>query len=177
MEIRTARREDLPELLEIYNYEVINGVATFDLLPKSMEQWEMWFAAHNVENHPLIVAEIGGRVAGYASLSPYREKEAYKSTVELSIYVGSDFRRQGVATALMEAILSEAKNDDRTHTVVSVITSGNEASERLHKRFGFTFCGTMREVGVKFGTYLGIDNYTLCVHEEEAQQAPDPENR
>ena len=163
MEIRDARREDLQQLLDIYNYEVVHGVATLDLQPKSLEEWGQWFDAHNIKNHPLLVAEQAGRVAGYASLSPYRSKEAYRSTVELSIYIGPDFRRQGVATALMEAILREARQDPETHTVVSVITDGNEASRKLHEKFGFTYCGAIREVGMKFGAYRDILNFSLIV--------------
>ena len=163
MEIRVARREDLQQLLDIYNYEVVHGVATLDLQPKSLEEWGRWFDAHNIKNHPLLVAEQAGRVAGYASLSPYRSKEAYRSTVELSIYISPDFRRQGVATALMEAILREARQDPETHTVVSVITDGNEASRKLHEKFGFTYCGAIREVGMKFGRYLDILNFSRTV--------------
>lgn len=163
MELRIARQADLPQLLEIYNYEVTHGVATLDVHPQTMEQRQAWFDAHNVENHPLYVAEQNGVVAGYASLSAYREKEAFASTVELSIYVAPDCRRQGVAAALMEFILQKAREDARTHNVVSVITAGNEASIRLHKRFGFTFCGTVPEVGVKFGRLLDIDHYSLLV--------------
>ncbi len=163
MEIRKAERRDLQALLDIYNYEVEHGVATLDLQPKDLEQWGQWFEAHNIENHPLLVAEADGHIAGYASLSDYREKEAYKSTVELSVYIAPEDRRKGVATALMEAVLEEARRDVRTHTVVSVITAGNEASVRLHERFGFVFCGTIREVGMKFGRYLDIENYSLLV--------------
>ena len=163
MEIRIARREDLQQLLDIYNYEVVHGVATLDLQPKSLEEWERWFDAHNIKNHPLLVAVKAGRVAGYASLSSYRQKEAYRSTVELSIYISPDFRRQGVAPALMEAILQAARQDPLTHTVVSVITDGNEASRKLHEKFGFTYCGAIREVGMKFGAYLDILNFSLIV--------------
>lgn len=163
IEIRVAQRWDIPALLEIYNYEVEHGIATFDLQPKSMEQRTEWFEAHNAGNHPLLVAEVEGQVAGYASLSSYREKEAYKSTVELSVYVSPNYRRQGVATSLMESILKMAKEDSSIHTVVSVITGGNEASIRLHERFDFIFCGRIKEVGVKFGKYLDIENYQLFV--------------
>lgn len=163
MEIRRAEDKDLKALLDIYNYEVEYGISTLDLHPKSLEEWEKWFRMHNVENHPLLVAELDGQVAGYASLSSYREKEAYRSTVELSVYVGVSFRRQGVATRLMEVILEEAKKDGDTHMVVSVITSGNEASVRLHEKYGFAFCGTIHEVGVKFGRYRDIENYELRV--------------
>lgn len=161
--IKRTEASDLPELLEIYNYEVLNGVATLDLNPKTMDDWTRWFAAHNKDNHPLYTAVYGGKIAGYVSLSPYREKEAYRSTVELSIYVSPDFRGRGIATAMMEFILNEAKKDERTHTVVSVITSGNAASTALHGKFGFEFCGCIAEVGMKFGRYLDIENYRLSV--------------
>lgn len=163
MRIRQAEQRDFTELLHIYNYEVIHGVSTLDLHARTTAEWQAWFDCHNVENHPLFVAVIEGRVAGYASLSSYREKEAYRSTVELSIYVSPDFRRRGVATELMSYILEEARKDERTHTVVSVITSGNEASRKLHEKFGFEFCGTIKEVGVKFGVYQDIENYRLGV--------------
>ena len=163
MIIRKASEKDILPMLQIYNYEVQNTTSTFDLNPKTEEQWRVWYLAHNVDNHPLIVAEIDGEVAGYASLSSYREKEAYKSTVELSVYVSLAFRRRGVATALMEEILKMAREDCTIHTVVSVITSENKESEKLHDKMGFTFCGTIHEVGEKFGRYLGISNYELQV--------------
>lgn len=163
MIIRKAEKKDLKELLEIYNYEVEYGVATLDLKPKTMEEWEQWFYMHNIDNHPLFVAELNNCVAGYASLSSYREKEAFKTTVELSIYINVNYRKKGVASALMEFILDEAKNDDKIHTIVSVITAGNEGSRRLHEKFGFEFCGTIKEVGMKFGEYRDIENYRLGV--------------
>lgn len=163
MLLRKAEEKDLEKLLEIYNYEVVYGTATFDLKPKSMEERKVWFDAHNIGNHPLIVAEIDGCVAGYASLSAYREKEAYQSTVELSVYVGVDYRGCGVATSLMDEILKMAREDETIHVVVSVITGGNEASVKLHEKYGFTYCGTMHEVGFKMGAYRDIVNYELWV--------------
>ena len=163
MKIRKAEYGDLQNLLDIYNYEVEYGVATLDLNLKQMDEWEQWFYSHNVENHPLIIAELDGEAAGYASLSSYREKEAYRSTVELSVYVSPDHRRKGVATALMQEILDMARADETIHLVVSVITAGNEASIKLHGKYGFTYCGTIHEVGTKFGRLLDIENYELKV--------------
>ncbi len=161
--IRTAEERDLEALLDIYNYEVLHGTATFDIHPKTLEERRVWFLEHNIDNHPLIVAELDGAVAGYASLSSYRDKEAFAAAVELSVYVASDFRGRGVASALMESILQTARERQDIHTVISVITSGNEVSVRLHEKFGFTDCGTMIEVGEKFGKKLGIVNYQLMV--------------
>ena len=163
MLIRVAEQKDLPELLNIYNAEVLKSVANLDLTPRTLEEWQVWFDHHNVENHPLYVADIEGRVAGYASLSSYREKEAFRSTVELSIYVAADYRNRGVATELMTFILDQARADERTHAVISVISATNEPSILLHKKFGFTYCGLIPEVGVKFGVYQDIVNYWLGV--------------
>ncbi len=163
MVIRKPVREEIPALLDIYNYEVENGIATLDINKKTAADWERWYDNHNIVNHPLIVCEYDGKVAGYATLSSYREKEAYKSTVELSVYVSPSYRKTGVGTALMDAIIAMAKEDESIHTVVSVITAGNEASRRLHEKFGFTFCGTIPEVGEKFGRYVDIENYSLIV--------------
>lgn len=163
MIIRTAKISDLQELMDIYNYEVLNGVATFDMEPKSLEERKEWFEAHSSAKYPLIVAEIDGKVAGYASLSKYRERAAYQTTVELSVYINREYRGQGVATALMEHILDMARKEESIHTVVSVITAGNAISARLHEKFGFEYCGTIAEVGMKFGKYLGIEHYRLRV--------------
>ena len=163
MIIRKAERKDIEALLEIYNHEVIYGVSTLDINARTIEQWTEWYENHNIKNHPLIVAEDGGAVIGYATLSSYRQKEAYASTVELSIYIHPEHRGKGVGSVLMGEIINMAKADDTVHTVVSVITSGNAASERLHNKFGFTFSGTIKEVGMKFGEYLDISNYYLIV--------------
>lgn len=163
MKIRAAEEQDMPELLDIYNYEVEKGYATFDLRPKTMEERMVWFREHNRDNHPLIVAEEDGKAVGYASLSSYRIKEAYAATVELSLYVHKDYRRRGIAAELAETILNMAREREDIHTVISVITGGNAASMKLHKKLGFTHCGTMREVGVKFGKLLDIENYQIMV--------------
>ncbi len=161
--IRKAIKDDIPALLEIYNYEVRQGIATLDINEKTVEQWTQWFNNHNIKNHPLIVFEEASLIKGYATLSSYREKEAYAATVELSIYVHPAYRNEGVGTALMREILNMARADSSVHTVVSVISSGNEASERLHEKFGFTFCGRIHEVGIKFGKHIDISNYQLIV--------------
>ena len=161
--IRTAVYKDISAISDIYNDEVKNGTATFDISPKPFSEWEVWFSDHNINNHPLIVIETDGKIAGYASLSSYREKEAYAGTTELSVYVAKDFRGRVFASALLSNLILQAKNDPRTHLIVSVITGGNEASIHLHKKFGFTYCGTIHEAGKKFGKFLNIDNYELIV--------------
>lgn len=159
MPIRNGRTEDAADLLEIMNYEITHNTATFDLQEKSPEEWQRWMAQHGRDNHPLLVAEEDGRAVGYASLSPYREKEAYRTTVELSIYIHPSYRRRGIARTLMEAILDEAKRNPDIRTVVSVITGENAASIRLHEQMGFRCSGTLHAVGQKFGRWLDVVNY------------------
>ena len=163
LQIRRAVIDDVQDCLNIYNYEVEHGVATLDLEPRTLEEWREWYNAHSDEHHPIIVGTIDDVVVGYASLSPYRLKDAFKSTVELSIYIHQDYRGQGVATRLMERILEMAKADTMIHNVVSVITAGNEGSTKLHNRFGFTYCGLTPEVGFKHGKYQDTETYALLV--------------
>ena len=161
--IRSIAKDDVFACLSIYNYEVEHGVATLDLEARTLEEWHEWYNAHSDEHHPIIVGNINYVVVGYASLSPYRLKDAFKSTVELSIYIHKDYRGQGVATQLMERILEMAKADTMIHNVVSVITAGNEESTKLHNRFGFTYCGLTPEVGFKHGKYQDTETYALLV--------------
>ena len=167
MTIRPAREQDLPTLLEIYNYEVEHGVATLDLNPRTLAEWKDWFNKHQTDTHFILVGEENGALTGYASLSEYRQKEAYSSTAELSVYISPDHRRQGAASALMAAVLDRARECGKLHSVVSVITAGNEASEKLHRKFGFTFCGTLHQVGFKNGKFRDIDNFELMLGRQE----------
>lgn len=163
MVIRQAELTDLQEMLDIYNHEVISGVATLDITPCTYEQRKVWFNEHNKESHPLIVAEHKGRVVGYASLSAFRNKDAYNTTAELSVYVLPDFRMIGVATELVECIIQIAKSDKNLHTIVSVITSGNSASIAFHEKIGFEYCGTIKNAAFKFDKFIDILIYRLSV--------------
>ncbi|WIM85446.1 N-acetyltransferase family protein [Gallibacterium anatis] len=161
--IRPAQQQDLPALLAIYNHEILNGVATFDLQPKSLAERQSWFDEHNKNNHPLLVAEQDGEVLGYASLSRYAEKAAYNSTVELSVYIAQSARRQGIASQLMRAVIELAKKDNATHLIVSLITGTNQASISLHQKFGFNKVGTLHQVGYKHQQFLDVHIYELFV--------------
>ncbi len=161
--IRPTEVRDLPRLLAIYNHEVTTGTATLDLHPKTDAEWDEWYATHTVGNHFALTAEMNGEAIGYATLSGYREKEAYKTTTELSIYVDEAYRHHGVASALMAALISNARARGDVHTIVSVITTENTASAALHKKFDFVYCGTVREVGQKFGRMLHIETYQLIL--------------
>ena len=110
----------------------------------------------------MIVAEVDGHVAGYASLSPFRDKEAYKDTTEISLYVSKDSRGGGIGRKLMEEILGRATQLNY-HVIIAGITTGNEGSVRLHEKYGFEFIGRFKEVGFKFGEWQSVDFYQLIL--------------
>ena len=161
--IRDAIPADLPALLDIYNSEVENGTATFDINKKTLDQWNDWYEEHTCGNKFVLTAEADGRAVGYASLSRYRAKEAYAATTELSVYVHEYYRGRGIATALIGETIKKARENGNVHTIISVITGGNEASIHLHEKLGFVHCGTIRQVGVKFGRLLDIDNFQIII--------------
>jgi len=152
--IRLARIEDAEAVRAIYNLEVTTTTVTFDLVPRSLDEQRAWLAAH-AGAHPAVVATVGGEVVGFGSLSPYRDRPAYATTVEDSVYVHRDWRGRGVGRRLLEELLRLA-GDHGFHTVVARIVGDHEASIGLHRACGFTLVGTEREVGRKFGRWLDV---------------------
>jgi phosphinothricin acetyltransferase len=150
--------------LDIYNDAIRNLTATFDLEEQTINERRIWFEKFD-EKHPLVVAELeNGDVVGYSCLSSFRTKPAYAYSTELSVYISSKYRGQGIGTTLMQAILYEARQLGY-HTVIGGITEGNEVSVRLHEKFGFEYVGCFREVGLKFGEWQNVHFYQLLITE------------
>ncbi len=152
--IRDARPSDVPAIVDIYNESVVSLTATFDTTPKTIEDYTVWFSAHD-ERHPVIVAEEAGTVAGWAALSAYSDRAAYDGTAEVSLYVRRSCWKRGIGRSLFSAIVARGRSAG-LHTVISRIAEGNEASVTLHTSLGFTTVGVMREVGKKFGRLLDV---------------------
>ncbi|SDN12540.1 phosphinothricin acetyltransferase [Fictibacillus solisalsi] len=165
--IRDALLRDLPALLDIYNEAIRTLTATFDLEEQTLEQRKKWFEKYGGA-FPLIVAKVDGKVAGYGSLSSFRDKEAYARTTEVSLYISSEFRGQGIGKELMKEILQRARNLGY-HTVIGGITGGNESSVHLHKKFGFEFVGCLKEVGYKFDQWQDVHFYQLILNTEKTK--------
>lgn len=164
MKIRLCTEADIDAVNAIYNHEIENGVATFDTVTRSKDNAITWFNSHNTSNHPIFVAvDDNSKVLAYCSLSQYRDKNTFDTTVEISIYVDLSARRQGVARALCNHIIAYAKGHSDIHNIVSVITSNNEKSLNLFKSLNFKDGGTIPAVGIKFGQTLGITNLYLLV--------------
>jgi len=158
--IRECEIKDVEAIKAIYNEAIKNTTVVFDIEPKSDEVMQNWFNAHK-GYHKIFVYDHEGTAVGFASLSKYREHQAFASTVELSIYTEKDSRGLGIGTALMQHVLEYGKNCSEIHTIVSVITSTNVRSVKFHLDHGFKHCGTIEDAGYKFGTYLGIDNLQI----------------
>jgi len=154
IQIRPATASDQPAIMEIYNDAVLHTTATFDTEPRTVEKQAEWFAKHK-KNHPVMVAEQEGRVIGWASLSPWSDRCAYDTTVEVSVYVQADSRGKGIGKRLLEMITLEGRKVNN-HTVLSRITQGNEVSIHLHELLGYQHVGVMKEVGFKFGRFLDV---------------------
>ncbi len=154
MKIRLATLEDAAAIRSIYNHEVENTTATFDLVGRSLAEQREWL---NERNGALgvLVAEMDGAVVAFASLSPYRTRPAYRTTVEDSIYVSIEARGSGVGKALLNGLIDLAGRRG-FHTIIAHIAGGSEASVSLHQSCGFTVVGTEKEVGRKFGRWLDV---------------------
>ena len=155
MELRAARRADAEAILAIYNREVTEAPVTFDLVPRSLDDQEVWIAEH-AGAHPAIVAfDADGSLIGFGSLGPYRSRPAYATTVEDSVYVRRDQQRRGIGRALLTELV-RLGTAHGFHAVIGRIVDGHEASIALHRACGFELVGVEREVGRKFGRWLDV---------------------
>ena len=154
MKLRNATLADAEALMSIYNHEVEHSTATFDLAPRSLEQQRTWLS-ERLGALGVIVAEHEGRVVGFASLSPYRDRPAYNTTVENSIYVVASARGLGVGKGLLTELIEMARSRG-FHTIIAFISSTEDASANLHLSCGFEVTGRQREVGRKFGKWLDV---------------------
>jgi len=160
--------EDAEAIRAIYNVEVEASTATFDLIPRTEAEQRAWMDDHSGA-YPCLVAvatnEPGfetGTVLGYASLSPFRDRPAYATTVENSVYVDRSARGLGLGKILLVAIVDAAKNQG-FHSVIARITGHNGLSVTLHQQVGFETVGLEREVGRKHGEWLDVIELQLLL--------------
>ena len=154
MEIRLAQAGDAEAIRQIYNREVSTSTVTFDLVPRTLAEQLQWLEARSGA-HAVIVAVDAGEVVGFASLSPFRDRPAYNSTVEDSVYVRHDQRGAGVGRLLLTELMALAAQHG-FHTVIARIVGDHDTSIELHRRLGFEEVGLEREVGRKFGKWLDV---------------------
>jgi phosphinothricin acetyltransferase len=154
--IRDAVAADLPWVREIYNHYVANSTVTFDEDAMTLREWKSKFAYLQKLNMPFIVAvSPSGQILGYALVTPWKQKRAYRFTVENSIYLGAASTGKGLGPVLMQALIDKSKAAGLKEMIAVIADKGAEASIKMHENFGFTEIGRMGRVGYKFDRWLG----------------------
>ncbi|PCJ97735.1 MAG: GNAT family N-acetyltransferase [Flavobacteriaceae bacterium] len=153
--IRPATHKDVPEILEILNFEIKNSTVVYDYEERSLTQQLEWFNSKRESNMPVLIVEKDAKILGYGTFGIYRPWEAYKYSVEHSIYVCNTARGLGVGKKLMETLISQAKNKGY-HTMIAGIDAENNGSYSFHEKFGFKEVGRFNEVGYKFDRWLDL---------------------
>jgi L-amino acid N-acyltransferase YncA len=154
--IRDARLTDMPAVREIYNYYVANSTVTFDEDAMTLREWKSKFAYLEKLGMPFLVAESpSGQLLGYALVAPWKQKRAYRYTVENSIYLGPAAAGKGLGRALLAELIARSKAAGLKEIIAVIADQGAEASIALHEKFGFVEIGRMGRVGYKFDRWLG----------------------
>jgi phosphinothricin acetyltransferase len=154
--VRPAECADLSAMLEIYNDAVLHTTASADLEPRTFESHTVWYQEHKRDGYPVFVAATReGQVVGWSSLSQYRERYGYRFTAEDSVYIHPAWRGRGIGKLLIPPLI-EAGRAQGLHVLLAGITADNEASLRLHARFGFEPVAHFHETIHKFGRWLDL---------------------
>jgi len=155
--IRPATPADMAAVAALYGREVTGGTASFELEPPSVAEMTTRFDAVRGKNLPWLLAEIDGAFAGYAYLSPFRPRAAYRYGVEVSVYVEEAARGRGVARALITALIAAAREMGLRHVIAAISQSAtSDASIALHRSLGFAEVGVWRQVGWKHDRWLDV---------------------
>ncbi|WP_116811834.1 GNAT family N-acetyltransferase [Steroidobacter cummioxidans] len=150
-------------ILDILNEQIRTSTAVYEYVERTPDSMVAWFKAKDARNYPVIgVEDESGTLMGFASYGVFRERPAYKYTVEHSVYVHQDHRGKGLGLVLMERLIEAARAQD-LHVMVGGIDATNAGSIALHEKLGFVHAGTIRESGYKFGTWLDLAFYQLTL--------------
>lgn len=151
--IRPYTPKDAQSILDIINYNILNSTALYDYQPRSLEQQIAIFEDKLRKGFPIIVAISNEKVVGFGFYSEFRFREAYKFTVEHSVYAAPEYIGKGVGKLLIEKLILLAKNQ-KLHTMIAVIDAENQSSVEFHEKFGFETVGIIKESGFKFNRWL-----------------------
>jgi L-amino acid N-acyltransferase len=152
--IRKAAESDLNTINEIYNYYVLNSTCTFQTEIETMQDRRKWFQSHG-KDYPIIVVEIEKEIIGWASLSPFHKRQAYRPTVENSIYLRNDHHKRGIGSLLLKELICLAKSIGY-HSIIAVIAADQPGSIIIHEKFGFQKAEHLKEVGFKFNRRMDV---------------------
>jgi L-amino acid N-acyltransferase YncA len=153
--LRLATAADLPAINEIYNYYVLRSTCTYQFEPETLEARTAWFRNHPPDKYPVTVAELGGQVAGWGSLSKFRDRAGYAPSVEASVYIRHDLHRRGLGRLLLTDLIERARAAG-FHTLIGGASGEQTASLALQESLGFVRVAHFKEVGYKFGQRLDV---------------------
>ena len=151
--IRPYELKDTQAILDIINYNIINSTALYDYNIRTFEQQKSILDDKLSKGFPVIIAEIDSEVVGFGLYSEFRFREAYKFTVEHSVYVNQNFHGKGIGKILLQELIRLAKAQ-KLHTMIAVIDEENQSSIEFHEKFGFKIVGVIKESGFKFDRWL-----------------------
>ena len=151
--IRPYQTEDTQAILDIINYNIFHLFALYDYNIRTYEQQKAILDDKLAKKFPVIVAEADGQVVGFGMYSEFRFREAYKFTVEHSVYVANDYHGKGIGNLLLAELIALAKAQ-KLHTMIAVIDAENQGSVSFHEKFGFKTVGIIKESGYKFNRWL-----------------------
>ncbi|CAM3979636.1 GNAT family N-acetyltransferase [Bacillus paramycoides] len=158
--IRVATKKDLTFILNIYNDAILNTTAVYAYKPVTLENRIDWYEQKQADGYPILVYELDNKVVGFATFGPFRAWPAYKYSIEHSVYVNKEYRKNGIGTSLMKALIAIAKEREYM-TLIAGIDAENEKSIAMHKNFGFVYSGTISKAGYKFNRWLDLAFYQL----------------
>src|SRR5258708_4940184 len=147
---RIARREDLPQIVAIYNATIPSRLVTADIEPVSVQSRVRWFEEHSANFRPLWVVESGGQISGWLSFTSFYGRPAYNKTAELSVYVRADCRKRGIASYLLTQAFAHASGLG-IDTLLQGIFGHTLASLELFEKFGFERWGELPKVALVDG--------------------------
>lgn len=153
IQIRPYLPEDTQAILDVINYNILNSTALYDYKIRTFEQQQNILEEKINKHFPVVVAELDGQVLGFGMYSEFRFREAYKFTVEHSVYVDESFHGKGIGKLLLQELITLAKKQ-KLHTMIAVIDSENQSSVEFHEKFGFKTVGIIKESGFKFDRWL-----------------------
>ena len=153
IKIRSYQTQDTQAILEVINYNILNSTALYDYNIRSYEQQKAILDDKISKGFPVIVAEINGEVVGFGMYSEFRFREAYKFTVEHSVYVNQKYHGKGIGKIILQELIDLARKQN-LHTMIAVIDAENQSSVDFHEKFGFKTVGIIKESGYKFDRWL-----------------------
>lgn len=155
IEVRPATDDDIPAIVEIYNYAILHTTATADYDPVTIEARMAWLRERNAEGYAVLAAVSGESVVGWAALNPFKPKRGYQYTAENSVYVHHEHLGRGIGKRLLAELL-DCGRQQGLHSIVALIDSANTPSITLHERFGFVTVGIMPQAIFKFDQWLNV---------------------